>query len=155
AWQELVGTGDETLVDLLASAVESKAGVRPQDDDVISFLTDLGGPIALQVTQSATSTVQQARRDYATRSAPRYDAAASSRHGTLMLAGKAYPYNNAKEAMVITLRELAQRDPTFLQRCSQRADAQGRKRNYIARTPEQLYPDRPDLREYNEELPGG
>jgi hypothetical protein len=57
--------------------------------------------------------------------------------------------------MVMVLRELAQSDATFLQRCAQRPDARGRKRQYIARSPEELYPDRPDLRDYREELPGG
>jgi len=57
--------------------------------------------------------------------------------------------------MVIVLRELAKSDPSFLERCSQHPDAQGRKRRYIARTPEQLYPDREDLRDMRAELPGG
>jgi len=57
--------------------------------------------------------------------------------------------------MVIVLGELAKSDPTFLERCSQHPDAQGRKRRYIARTPEELYPDREDLREMREQLPGG
>src|SRR5439155_2834085 len=155
AWQELVGSGDETLVDLLASAVESKAGVRPDDDDVLTFLTTLGKPVILSASTSTPPPVQRPAPEHQPRTPPIYDAAASSRRGTLILDGKAYPYNNAKEAMVITLRELARRDGTFLQRCSQRADAQGRKRTYIARTPDELYPDRPDLREYREELPGG
>ena len=46
------------------------------------------------------------------------------------------------------------RIPNFLERCSQHPDAQGRKRRYIARTPEELYPDREDLREMRESLPG-
>ena len=36
-----------------------------------------------------------------------------------------------------------------------RPDAQGRKRRYIARTSEELYPDREDLRDMREALPGG
>jgi hypothetical protein len=53
------------------------------------------------------------------------------------------------------LREFAQNDPSFLERCSQHPDAQGRKRRYIARSAEELYPDRPDLREYQESLANG
>jgi predicted type IV restriction endonuclease len=45
AWNELVEKGDEDLVDLLANAVESKAGVRPEDDDVAEFLAELGKPV--------------------------------------------------------------------------------------------------------------
>ena len=57
--------------------------------------------------------------------------------------------------MVLVLSELAKNDPSFLERCSQHPDAQGRKRRYIARTPEDLYPDRPDLRDLRAEHPGG
>lgn len=53
------------------------------------------------------------------------------------------------------LRELAAADSSFLQRCAQHPDARGRKRTYIARTPDELYPDRPDLREHHAMLPGG
>lgn len=37
AWRELAAKGDELLVQLLAEAVESKAGIRPSDDDVLTF----------------------------------------------------------------------------------------------------------------------
>ena len=57
--------------------------------------------------------------------------------------------------MLTVLRELALRDDSFLERCAQHPDAQGRKRRYIARTPDTLYPDRPDLRDYHDVLPGG
>jgi hypothetical protein len=79
----------------------------------------------------------------------------TTRSGKLLLRGKAYPYTSAKDAMVIVLRELARDDPSFLERCSRHPDAQGRKRRYIARTPEELYPDREDLRDLRESLPGG
>lgn len=57
--------------------------------------------------------------------------------------------------MFIVLNELAQRDAGFLERCAQHPDNQGRKRRYIARSAEELYPDRPDLREFQKTLPGG
>jgi hypothetical protein len=38
---------------------------------------------------------------------------------------------------------------------AQHPDSRGRKRAYIARTAEELYPDRPDLREHHESLDGG
>jgi hypothetical protein len=65
-----------------------------------------------------------------------------------------YP-NEQSISQGIVLRELAKDDPTFLERCSQHPDAQGRKRHYIARTPEELYPDRDDLRVCRQPLPGG
>ena len=57
--------------------------------------------------------------------------------------------------MVTVLRTLADSDPSFLERCAQHPAAGGHKRRYIARTPEELYPTRPDHRRYHERLPGG
>jgi len=152
AWRELVEKGDELLVDLLAGAVESKAGVRPEDDDVAEFLAGLGRLVIVEAPRGNTS--QPISPASPRPSAPR-TTGESSRSGRLVLLGKAHSYHNAKDAMLIVLRELAKADPSFLERCSQHPDAQGRKRRYIARTPEELYPDREDLRDRRESLPGG
>ena len=152
SWHELVEKGNEDLVELLASTVESKAGVRPADDDVAEFLSRLG-QTTLPSPPHLTNTPQAAPLRPTLPPPP--SGAEANRRGTLALLGHQHPYNNAKEAMVTVLRELAQRDPSFLERCSQHPDAQGRKRRYIARTPEELYPDREDLREMREPLPGG
>jgi predicted type IV restriction endonuclease len=151
AWRELVEKGDELLVEMLASAVESKAGVRPEDNDVAEFLAGLGKPILVESPQRLP---QQPSR-YSQPGPQPTSTNESSRSGRLVLRGKALPYHNAKDAMVIVLRELAKADTSFLERCSQHPDAQGRKRRYIARTPEELYPDRVDLRDMREDLPGG
>ena len=165
AWRELVEKGDEQLVELLASAVESKAGVRPDDNDVADFLAGLGKFGSAGLAQVSDRAVGQTDRspgkplrpsiETGARSGDQRTTGESSRAGKLILRGKAYPYRNAVDAMVIVLRELAKGDPTFLERCSQHPDAQGRKRHYIARTPEELYPDREDLRVCREPLPGG
>ena len=148
AWRELVEKGNEDLVDMLAGTVESKAGVRPEDNDVAEFLAGLGRPVILETRRDMTGPAPH-------RPAVPHNGRESTRSGKLILGGKAYPYHNAKDAMVIVLRELAKADPTFLERCSQHPDAQGRKRRYIARTPEELYPNREDLRDMRESLPGG
>jgi hypothetical protein len=148
AWRELVEKGNEDLVDMLAGAVESKAGVRPEDNDVAEFLAGLGRPVVLETKRDMTGLAPDRP------SAP-HNGRELPRSGKLILRGNAYPYHNAKDAMVIVLRELAKGDSTFLERCSQHPDAQGRKRRYIARTPEELYPNREDLRDMRESLPGG
>jgi hypothetical protein len=152
AWRELVEKGDELLVELLATAVESKAGVRPDDDDVAEYLVALDNRVA---AVGRHSDVFQPTSSVTQRPSSQRTASESSRSGRLTLRGKVLRYENAKDAMVIVLRELAKDDPSFLERCSQHPDAQGRKRRYIARTPEELYPDREDLREMRESLPGG
>ncbi len=150
AWRELVEKGDELLVDLLASAAESKAGVRPDVDDVAEFLVRLGRSIAQETFPRNVPRLPVASRPIA----PRMDGK-TSRSGKLEISGHEYSYRDATEAMVTVLRELAEIDPTFLERCSHHPCAQGSKRHYIARTAEQLYPDRPDLRGLCEKLPGG
>ncbi|MFM2294300.1 MAG: hypothetical protein RLZZ350_713 [Verrucomicrobiota bacterium] len=151
AWRELVEKGDEDLVDLVASAVESKTGVRPDNDEVAEFLAGLGKTI---IVESAQRNISEQSR-VSTRPAVSVTSGESSRSGKLVILGKSHAYHNAKDAMVIVLRELAKNNPTFLERCSQHPDAQGRKRRYIARLPEELYPDREDLREMRETLPDG
>ena len=162
AWRELVEKGDEMLVELLTNAVESKAGIRPEEDDVTEFLVSLLRPVILQ---SAPPTARPATRVPAaqetvpppttriTNNAPGPNT--TTRSGTLILKGKAFQYANAKDALVIVLRELANLDPTFLQRCAQHPDVQGTRRKYIGRDPVEMYPHREDLREMVERLPGG
>ncbi|MEZ5324264.1 MAG: type I restriction enzyme HsdR N-terminal domain-containing protein [Verrucomicrobiales bacterium] len=152
AWRELVENGDELLLEILANAVESKSGFRPEDDDITAFLANLGNPAIIQNPSSKPPPpTQNPRPSKPTPPKPQ----SGNRHGNLILSGKAFPYANAKEAMVIALRELSKTDPTFLQRCSQHPYCSGRKRRYLAQTPEELYPDRPDLRDMHEKLPGG
>jgi len=144
-WWELVEKGNEELVDIVASAVESKVGVRPDDNDIVEFLAGLRQPVASGTHGEGTQPPP------ATRRRPR----TATRSGKLILRGREYAYHSAKDAMVLVLRELAKGDPTFLERCSQHPDAQGRKRRYIARTPDELYPDREDFCDMRESLPGG
>lgn len=151
AWRELVEKGDELLVEMLTSAVESKAGVRPDADDVAEFLAGLGRLVIVEAQRGR----DPADHPVSPRLPPTRTTTESSRSGNLILLGRAYAYQNAKDAMVIVLRELARTDASFLERCSEHPDAQGRKRRYIARTPKELYPDREDLRDMRESLPGG
>ena len=164
AWKELVEKGDEMLVELVTDTVESKAGIRPDTDDVIVFLTALLKPVILQPSTSLTRQPVRAVQEPAVpvalpptplRLTTPEPVSSSSRSGTLVLQGKAFRYTNAIEALVVILRELANKDATFLQRCAQHPDVQGRLRKYLGRTPDELYPHREDLREMVETLPGG
>jgi very-short-patch-repair endonuclease len=85
----------------------------------------------------------------------REEGARKQRSGELHISGQRYPYSNAKEAMVLVLRRLAETDPNLLERCAKHPQSRGTTRRYIARTPAELYPGRPDLRSHHHELPGG
>ena len=95
------------------------------------------------------------RRATGTRLPPKITKPGAMRTGTGVLRGKQFSYGTAKEAMVFILGELAKSDSTFLVRCSQHSAFRGRKRRYIAKRAADLYPDRPDLMESHEALPGG
>lgn len=163
AWAELVEKGEELLVELLANTVESKAGVRPDEDDVTTFLLTLHPSGVASASPPPPARVRQSPPPRETlppvsitpppdlRTPPPQ----TTRSGHLTLLGQRHPYANAKDAMIFVLRALAEKDTTFLQRCSQHPDIQGKQRKYIGRTPEELYPHREDLREMVESLPGG
>ena len=95
------------------------------------------------------------RRASGTRTPPEITQPSAVRTGTGVLRGKQVSYGTAKKAMVFLLSELAKADATFLQRCSQHSAFRGRTRRYIAQRAADLYPDRPDLMESHDELPGG
>lgn len=142
AWRYLVDSRDEMLFDLIADTVESKVGLRPDVEDIAGFLADPGGTGL--VTDSSPAPLKSPPRN-----------SASQRRRVLVMQGREFSYNSRKEAMVIVLRELAQGDPDFLQRCSRDPAFRGTKRRYLAQHVGDIFPDRPDLWKYHEQLPGG
>ena len=161
AWRELVQKRDARLLESLADAVESKVGFPPHAEDVVAFL---GGAAAPGLTEpitvppvSSRKTVPRPTEAEDAHRKPEQPAERSRRTHSqhLVIRGERYDCRTAVQAMVTVLRTLARSDPTFLERCAQHPDARGRKRRYIARTPKELYPDREDLRDLREKLPGG
>ena len=151
-WRGLRQERNASLVEILVDAVESKVGFAPDADDVAEFLEGTVSP-----KQPDLHSVQ-----------PLADPPAP-RPGHVVIRGKRYDCGaTAKDAMVTVLRELARSNPSLLERCAQHPDARGRRRRYIARTPEELYPRREDdrgraklnrwpsnWRSQYEKLPGG
>jgi len=152
AWRGLAEKGDEMLVEILASAVKSKAGVRSEGDDVAEFLAVLGRAATMAPHRPTPMPPPTSVTTFPVPPRPQAD---SPRSGRLTLKGKAYSYSNAKDAMLIVLRELAKLNPTFLERCPQYPHAPNRKHRYLARSTEELYPNGPDLRKYQDALPKG
>ncbi|MBI4827799.1 MAG: hypothetical protein HY804_03145 [Nitrospinae bacterium] len=72
-----------------------------------------------------------------------------------MFEGKEHSARNAKDVMVQVFELLAKRDTTFLDRFAA-LPKHGRKRRYLARNSDELYPGRPDLvSEYSLQLSSG
>ena len=163
AWTRLVAEQDDLLIELVGDAVESKEGVRPENEDVARFLAKLGD---MQSNPSYTSrtVVSQIAKPMIDRTSEAKSAVGSSEgdaaknrlKGKVSLFGEAHPYRNGKERLIIVLRELARRDGAFLDRCYRVSAFKGRKRRHISRTKEELYPGRSDMqRDFTEQLPGG
>lgn len=151
AWNGIVDSGDESLVELLADAVESKAGIRPDDEDVVDFLGSLRSQVSIGTKPTEPPSTDKSR--VASRTKTSRLGTLISR-GTLIISSKEFSYKSAKEGMVIVLCELQKTDSTFLQRVYQHPKNKGRKRRYVAQSVEEIYPGRPDLQtKYCEQLP--
>ncbi len=152
AWEELLENEDPTLIELVSDAVESKCGVRPDDEDVAAFLKR---PWQNQQPQQSLAVPQTPKKEPTPQPRAPFQTPPQTRAATVNILGQNHDARNAKEATLIVLRELARRDPSFLARCIGHPDNVGRKRAYIGRNTEDLFPDRPDLRELHEEIADG
>ena len=138
------------------------ADAPPDAGDVVEFL---GGAVTVPSIPSSKPRPAQAKDTRLTpeqlaerRSAAAKKAAASRRTTAsqqLVIRGKKYQCPTAKDAMVTVLRTLADSDPSFLERFAQHPAAGGRKRRYIGRTLDELYPSDGGYRVQHEKLPGG
>lgn len=154
AWRKLVDDEDELLVELVADRVESLCGYKPDPDTVATFLrqrVDFKGAASAPTSTPVRTTPVGAPPSLAPRpvSPP-----ASSRVG-FTISGQFHPARNARDALVKVFSELENRDPTFPERFAA-LPKHGRTRRYLARTPGELYPDRPDLaRDFSHQLGSG
>lgn len=181
AWRELVHERNGRLLEILAHAVESRIGFPPAAGDVREFLGGAAAPrvarepVTIPSIPSPRLRPAQAKDTELTpeQRAERQSAAARERaasrrttaRNSLVIRGTPYRCLTAKDAMVTVLRKLADSDPSFLERLAQHPDVAARKRRYIGRTPDELYPSnrgaaagsvgRKSWRTQYEELPGG
>lgn len=112
-------------------------------NDVLRRLLGLSGPNTAEQPSSSSTT------------SPEVPIKRQPRLGEVKLLGKTSTHRSGREAMTIVLRELAKMNLGFLERCYHDPRNAGRKRRHIARSLNELYPDRPDLRNHHERLPGG
>lgn len=153
AWSNLVTEEDDLLLELLADRVESLCGFKPDLDMVARFLKE---NISLR---SITTPAQPSRSTpivAPTISPTQNPAPLRAGNSTgFSLDGHQFNARNSREVLVNVFEALAQRDSTFLERFAA-LPKHGRTRRYLARTPDELYPDRPDLaRGHSLKLRGG
>lgn len=145
AWAKLIADEDELLVELLADRVESLCGYKPDPDTVAAFLRE---HITLKVLGTGLPTPASALPRRAPRQAPTHTVPMAEepplRRVGFMLHNQLHTARNARDVLVKVFTELAHRDPTFLERFAA-LPKHGRTKRYLARTPHELFPERPDL----------
>jgi predicted type IV restriction endonuclease len=158
AWRLLVEEDDGLLAELVAEKVESLCGFKPPPDATSRFLASLTSgprPERPKPAKPAPSTAAAEGPEKGSKQPPRPASPTKAPQFGFTLKGQHYPARSAKGVLIKVLEVLSSNDPSFLERMAARPK-HGRKRRFIARSPEELYPDRPDLaRDYVHELSNG
>lgn len=158
AWRDIFEPSepDESLnllVDVLADRVESKVGVRPDDNDVVNFLRSLQrqeGQISVPPPSGASERRQPVQRRVRQVSAPPPPQDKGSKgekrkvglSGELAIFGRLYSYRSQSEAMSIVFKKLQEARPEFLQRFYEHSwNQRGRRRRYLGRNQRELFGD--------------
>lgn len=147
AWRSLVDEPEELLVELLQDQTEAVSGVRPSSKAVLSFLQSLS--LAADNGSTGAKKAKEAQVSPSDQAAPVIPSvippysSSNSRKVNYEIFGEKRTTNTAKSALVEILREIAKRYPDQISTIAR--GVRGKSRNHIARSPEEIYPKRPDL----------
>lgn len=155
AWQKLISEPDDLLLELLADRVESLCGFKPDLDTVAAFMAEFSAARS----QYSVATIPRKNpvvvNPVVSRARNAVSTSAIVPGVGFMLEGKHYPRRSARDVMVSVFEALGAKDPAFFNKFAA-LPKHGKIRRYLARTPEELYPGRPDLaQEHSERLSGG
>lgn len=142
AWDAILEEQDSLLLELLAEKVEDLCGYKPDLEVCAEFIQrcreGAGAPPArAPVKEPLLGTQRFTTPD------PRIRELEPVRGFQFRLGGSLHTARSAREVMTQVLQFLAQKDSSFLQRFAARKH--GKKRRYVARDRNELYPDRLDL----------
>jgi hypothetical protein len=138
AFKKLIEDEEELFLELVADQVENLCGYKPDLDTVAGFLKAFlkhgitpgewppTGPIPPEPPHPPQPPEEIGFRLY----------------------GQWYSARNARDTLVKVFLKLNELDPTFLERFVS-LPRHGRKRRYLAKNPNELYPDRPDLMQHH------
>jgi hypothetical protein len=145
AWQALIEAGDERLVEVLASEVESRSGFFPEPEDILGFLAGLRPTAGAPPMPPGPKPPPPPTPPLLPSELP---AVGFSLTGTFV------PGRNGRDVLMKMFQALAGRDPAFLDRFIALPE-HGRRRRYVARSREALFPGRPDLAKHSTEVRPG
>lgn len=152
AWAELLADRHENLIDTLIDKAEALSGYAPSGDDALAYLKTLGsgtqvaGSALRHSPPTASVSVPPSRSELPSTSSQ------SRREVTYRLFGTEHIAANASIALAEILGAIVKTDLSKIEALS--AAVRSPKRNHIARSPGEIYPNRPDLARAAEIAPG-
>jgi len=144
AWTALVEEQDSLLLELLAEKVEDICGYRPDLDACGRFLEkQTRGTVAVETSIAHRAPMHSLKPSACTGRIPVRTRLVD--HFSFLFKGKKHEAGSARDVMTKIFQLLAEEDAGFFERFAARKH--GRKRRYLARARNDLYPGRPDLAE--------
>ena len=147
-WNKLLLDPDPSLVELFEKKVETASGVRPARQHMVTFIREQ------RAERTSPRPVTQPRPRSLKSAQPDPGGGKGMAAFSFKLDGQETTCKNGKELVVKIFSKFAERDPIFCKRFAEQES--GRRRNYVARSKEDLYPGHPEhLINDAFELPGG
>ncbi|MDX9896506.1 MAG: hypothetical protein RBS34_13750 [Desulfofustis sp.] len=144
AWEALLKDQDSLLLELLAEKVEDLCGYKPDLDVCSQFLE-------MQIQNNKPVEKYEVEKKAPIKQTKPFIPTVRTNHArtvdnfNFIFKGQEFPARSAREVMTKLLQLLSQEDSGFLDRFASRKH--GKKRRYLARDKQDLYPGRPDLAE--------
>jgi predicted type IV restriction endonuclease len=135
AFKKLVEDEEELLLELIADQVENLCGYKPDLDTVSDFL---------KANMNISPTQPPIFIHRPTPLTPQQPLPGTTENIGFSLYRQFYLARNARDVLVKVFLKLNEQDPTFLERFAS-LPRHGRTRRYLAKNPNELYPNRPDL----------
>ena len=145
-WRALLSKPDRSLSNALVEAVENQCGIRPELDDVETFLQGLNSSPEIIIPPSPTPPPSPLPPQPSARQA-------SGRIIGYVLDENRVETGAGNLTLLAILREFDQRDPSFMERFA--AKTRTTKRHLVDRNPDNLYIGSPQLKKYSQELGNG
>lgn len=139
ALAKLVKEEDDLLLELVADQVENLCGYKPDLDIVARFLKERVRIIDRPTTEPLPPILPEG---------------CPKGFSGFRFKGRDYRISKAKDVLIQVFEVLSEHDPTFPARFAA-LPMHGHKRRYLARTKQELYPDRPDLCDLSVRLKSG
>ena len=147
AWKQLVEEPDSMLVDLLSETVEDLCGFKPDPDTAAGYIASIartGIPIDPMPSPGRKPNEK-----------PKPEPRFNGDKFAFVLKGENLTGRSGIDIIIKIVERLSDDDPGFLERFTA-LSKHGSKRRYIARSKDELYPGRPDLRdEHSHQLKSG